>query len=48
MEGALLAWVGTGAAAAGLGYGWFEAGFVRLRELELPLDGLPRELDGVR
>jgi predicted MPP superfamily phosphohydrolase len=35
-------------AAAGLGYGWFEAGWVRLRELELPLPGLPAELDGVR
>ncbi|HEX5450708.1 MAG TPA: metallophosphoesterase [Gaiellaceae bacterium] len=26
----------------------FEAGFVRLRELELRIDGLPPELDGVR
>jgi len=37
-----------GAAAAGLGWGWFEAGWVRLRERELPLAGLPPELDGLR
>jgi hypothetical protein len=35
-------------AAAGLGWGWFEAGWVRLRELELQLPGLPPELDGLR
>ncbi len=35
-------------AAAGLGWGWFEAGWVRLRALELELPGLPPELDGVR
>jgi uncharacterized protein len=35
-------------AAAGLGWGWFEAGWVRLRELELELPGLPAELDGLR
>jgi len=29
-------------------YAWFEAGWVRLRVLELTLHGLPRELDGVR
>jgi predicted MPP superfamily phosphohydrolase len=29
-------------------YGWFEAGWVRLRELELELPGLPSELDGLR
>ena len=29
-------------------YAWFEAGWVRLRVLELPLTGLPRELDGLR
>jgi predicted MPP superfamily phosphohydrolase len=34
--------------AAGLGWGAFEAGWVRLRELELELDGLPPELDGLR
>jgi uncharacterized protein len=36
------------AAAATAGWGWFEAGWVRLRELELELPGLPRELDGLR
>jgi predicted MPP superfamily phosphohydrolase len=35
-------------AAAGAAYGWFEAGWVRLRELELPVPGLPPELDGLR
>jgi uncharacterized protein len=35
-------------AAAGLGWGWFEAGWVRLRELELELPGLPAELEGLR
>jgi uncharacterized protein len=35
-------------AAATAGWGWFEAGWVRLRELELELPGLPRELDGLR
>jgi len=35
-------------AAAALGWGWFEAGWVRLRELELELPGLPAELDGLR
>jgi predicted MPP superfamily phosphohydrolase len=35
-------------AAAGFGWGWFEAGWVRLRELELELRGLPPELDGLR
>jgi hypothetical protein len=34
--------------AAGLGWGWFEAGWVRLRELELPVPGLPPDLDGLR
>lgn len=36
------------AAAAGLAWGWFEAGWLRTRVLELGVDGLPRELDGVR
>jgi predicted MPP superfamily phosphohydrolase len=41
--------IGAGAAAAaGLGWGWFEAGWVRLRVLDCPVDGLPRELDGLR
>ncbi len=35
-------------AAAVAGYAWFEAGWVRLRVLELPIDGLPQELDGLR
>ena len=38
----------SGAVLAGLGWGWFEAGWVRLRELEVELPGLPRELDGLR
>jgi uncharacterized protein len=40
---------GLGAlAAGGLAWGWFEAGWVRLRTLEVPLPGLPPELDGLR
>jgi hypothetical protein len=35
-------------AGAGLGWGWFEAGWVRLRELEVELPGLAAELDGLR
>jgi predicted MPP superfamily phosphohydrolase len=35
-------------AAVGLGWGAFEAGWVRLRRLELELDVLPPELDGLR
>jgi uncharacterized protein len=35
-------------AAAGLAYGWFEAGWVRLRELEVRVPGLPEALDGLR
>jgi uncharacterized protein len=34
--------------AAGLAWGWFEAGWVRLAVRELELPGLPEELDGVR
>ena len=37
-----------GVTGAAVGWGWFEAGWVRLRERELPLVGLPPELDGVR
>jgi uncharacterized protein len=40
--------VAGGVAAAGLAWGWFEAGWPRLRELELELPGLPPELDGLR
>jgi len=35
-------------AAGGLAWGSFEAGWVRLRVLEVRLDGLPPELDGLR
>jgi predicted MPP superfamily phosphohydrolase len=35
-------------AGAGLGWGWFEAGWVRLRALEVSLPQLPAELDGIR
>ena len=35
-------------AAAVPAWGWFEAGWVRLRVLELTVDGLPAELDGLR
>jgi predicted MPP superfamily phosphohydrolase len=38
----------AGVAAAGAAYGWFEAGWVRLRARDLSLPGLPPELDGVR
>jgi uncharacterized protein len=40
---------GLGAVAAVcLAWGWFEAGWLRTRVLELPVDGLPPELDGLR
>jgi len=29
-------------------YGWFEAGWLRTRVVEVPLEGLPRALDGLR
>jgi len=35
-------------ASAGVGWGWFEAGWVRLRTLEVALPGLPEQLAGVR
>ena len=35
-------------AAPALAYGWFEAGWLRTRVLELPVDGLPPALDGLR
>jgi predicted MPP superfamily phosphohydrolase len=35
-------------AAGGLAWGWFEAGWVRLKTLEVELPGLPPELDGLR
>jgi uncharacterized protein len=37
-----------GALAGLLAYGWFEAGWLRTRVLEVPLAGLPAELDGLR
>jgi predicted MPP superfamily phosphohydrolase len=36
------------AALAGLAWGWFEAGWLRTRVLELDVEGLPPELDGLR
>jgi uncharacterized protein len=36
------------AVAGGLAYGWFEAGWVRLGSLEVPIPGLAPELDGLR
>jgi uncharacterized protein len=33
---------------AGAAYGWWEAGWVRLRVLEVTVDELPEELDGLR
>ena len=35
-------------AIAAIAWGWFEAGWVRLRTVEVPLRGLPDELDGLR
>jgi uncharacterized protein len=35
-------------AVAGLAWGWFEAGWLRKRVLEVELEGLPGELDGLR
>ncbi|HVD26692.1 MAG TPA: metallophosphoesterase [Gaiellaceae bacterium] len=35
-------------AAAGAGYAWYEAGWVRLETEEVPLRRLPPELDGLR
>jgi uncharacterized protein len=37
-----------GIAAAGLGWGWFEAGWVRLRTVHVPIARLPAELAGLR
>src|SRR5207253_2351123 len=53
VSGAMIARSRAGAifgsvAAAGLGWGWFEAGWVRLRAVDVPLARLPAELDGVR
>jgi uncharacterized protein len=35
-------------AAALLAYGWFEAGWLRTRVLDVPIEGLPPELEGLR
>ena len=35
-------------AAAALAWGWFEAGWLRRRVLEIELSGVPPELDGLR
>jgi predicted MPP superfamily phosphohydrolase len=41
--------LGLGAvAASALAYGWFEAGWLRTRVLEVPVAGLPSALDGLR
>lgn len=40
--------LGGAAAAAGLAWGHFEAGWVRLEKLGCPLPRLPRELEGLR
>jgi predicted MPP superfamily phosphohydrolase len=41
--------IGASALAAGLGaYAWFEAGWVRLDSVDVPLRRLPRDLDGLR
>jgi uncharacterized protein len=47
----LIWWVAAGlavAVCAVVGYAWFEAGWLRTRVLEVELDGLPAQLDGVR
>jgi uncharacterized protein len=36
------------AAGAAAAWGWYEAGWVRLRTLNVPLGGLPEDLDGLR
>ena len=46
-----MTWIVLGAALVGvvlLGWGWFEAGWLRKRVLDVELDGLPPELDGLR
>jgi uncharacterized protein len=46
-SGVVARWVG-GAGALLVGWGLFEASWVRFRELELAVPGLPDELDGLR
>jgi uncharacterized protein len=43
-----IAWSAASAAAAGIAWGHFEAGWLRTRVLRCPLDGLPTELEGLR
>jgi hypothetical protein len=38
----------AGLCLAALAWGWFEAGWVRLRSIDVPVPGLPPELDGLR
>src|SRR6187551_3676005 len=40
--------VAVGAVAGIATYGWIEAGWLRHRVLEVPVDGLPEPLDGLR
>src|ERR671918_2391596 len=47
----MLIWVAVAAAlvaAVGLAWGWFEAGWLRKRVVEVELEGLPDELEGLR
>jgi len=47
----IVAWILVGGlfvAVSGLAWGWFEAGWLRKRVLEVELDGVPAELDGLR
>jgi predicted MPP superfamily phosphohydrolase len=46
VKGALA--VAAAAAGAAAAWGWFEAGWVRTRVRDVPLAGVPAELDGVR
>ena len=49
-SGAVILWARRAGALFGLGLGWglFEAGWVRYRTLDVPVPGLPDELDGLR
>ncbi len=47
----MIAWIPVAASvavAALLAWGWFEAGWLRRRVVEIELDGVPGELDGLR
>jgi uncharacterized protein len=47
----MLVWIAVAvgfAAVVALAWGWFEAGWVRRRVVEVELEGLPPELDGLR